>query len=323
MKIKKASPGLDQRNMLGKFLGPGHEIEDFDHTRPLAEQVAEAEVLLIRDIPVSADVMDAAPFLKLIQRPGAHVVGVDYDAARARGIPVSRFPSSVQGQPARDVAEHAFFLMLAIAKKFGPSQEILRSRRAGLPKTVRMDGKTLALIGVGATGTELAQLARGFGMRVIAVKQTPDAELAKRLGLDFMGGQDDLGRVLGQADFVSLHLPNNPGTKGFLGRREFAMMKSGALLVNIARAPMIEKDALAEALESGQLAGAALDVFWNEPADPDDPLLSHPNVIVTPHIAGDTEEVERRLAELAAGNIRRVARGAPPEYVVGVDVDPL
>src|SRR5580658_9392659 len=112
MRIKKASPGLDQRNKLGGLLGPEHTIEDYDHSRPLAEQVSDAEVLLIRDVPIGADVIAAAKHLKLIQRPGAHVVGVDYDAAKAQGIYVSRFPTSVMDQPARDVAEHAMFLML-------------------------------------------------------------------------------------------------------------------------------------------------------------------------------------------------------------------
>lgn len=323
MKIKKASPGLDQRNLLGQLLGPDHQVEDYDGTRPLVEQVADAEVLLVRDVPVGADVMAAAPKLRLIQRPGAHVVGVDYEAARERGIFVSRFPSSVQGQPARDVAEHAFFLLLALAKKYRRAMEVIQEGRAGLPKTVRVHGKTLALIGVGATGTELAQLARGFGMRVIAVKQTPDPALAEKLGLDFLGGVADLQQVLGQADFVSLHLPNNRSTVGFVGEREFAWMKPGAFFVNIARAPMVDKAALQAALATGRLGGAGLDVCWQEPVDPADPLLALPNVVVTPHIAGDTEEVERRLAELAAGNIRRVSRGEKPHYVIGVDVDPL
>jgi phosphoglycerate dehydrogenase-like enzyme len=323
MKIKKASPGLDQRNQLGRLLGSDFTVEDYDGSRPLADQVDDAEVLLVRDVPVDDRVMAAAPKLKLIQRPGAHIVGIDYDAAKARGIIVSRFPSEVQGQPARDVAEHAFFLLLAIAKRFRQSENMIGSRKVGLPKTVRLDGKTLALIGVGKTGAELAKLARGFGIRVIAIKQTPDPVLAKALGIAFMGGLADLPKVLAEADFVSLHLPNNKNTAGFLGQRQFAQMKPGALLVNIARAPMVDKAALQEALASGHLGGAGLDVCWQEPIDPRDPLLALPNVIVTPHIAGDTEELELRLAELAAANIRLVADGKKPAYVVGVDVDPL
>jgi phosphoglycerate dehydrogenase-like enzyme len=323
MKIKKASPGLDQRNQLGRLLGADFTVEDYDGTRPLAAQVGDAEVLLIRDVPVDDRVMAAAPKLKLIQRPGAHIVGVDYDAAKARGILVSRFPSEVQGQPARDVAEHAFFLLLATAKRFRQAQRSIASRKVGLPKTVRLDGKTLALIGVGKTGAELAKLARGFGIRVMAIKRAPDQALANELGIDFMGGIAELPRVLAEADFVSLHLPNNKDTVDFLGQREFAFMKPGAILVNIARAPMVNKAALQEALASGRLGGAGLDVCWQEPIDPKDPLFALPNVIITPHIAGDTEEVELRLAQLAAANIRLVAKGEKPAFVVGVDVEPL
>jgi glyoxylate reductase len=213
--------------------------------------------------------------------------------------------------------------LLAIAKRFRQAEGTIGSRKVGLPKTVRLDGKTLALIGVGKTGAELAKFARGFGIRVIAIKQTPDPALAKALGIAFMGGLADLPKVLAEADFVSLHLPNNRDTVGFLGRRQFAQMKPGALLVNIARAPMIDKAALQEALVSGHLGGAGLDVCWQEPIDPRDPLLALPNVIVTPHIAGDTEELELRLAELAAANIRLVADSKKPAYVVGVDIDPL
>ncbi len=323
MRVKKASPGLDQRNRLGGFLGDGFTVEDYDGARPLAEQVADAEVLLIRDVPVGADVMAAAPKLKLIQRPGAHIVGVDYAEAKRRGIVVSRLPSEVQGQPARDVAEHAFFLMLAIAKRFRAAEDIIKAGRVGLPKTVRLDGKTLALIGIGKTGTEFAKLAKGFGLRLVAVKQTPDPELARELGIEKVVDRANMHALLGEADFVSLHLPNNPDTKDFLDAAAFAAMKPGAMLINIARAPMVNKQALIDALKSGHLGGAGMDVWWREPADPNDPLLSMPNVIVTPHIAGDTEELERRLAELAAINIRKVSKGEKPDYIVGVDVDPL
>src|SRR5690606_5261707 len=134
------SPGLDQRNKLGALLGADFTVRDYDGTRPLKDQVGDADVLLVRDIPVGEDVMTAAPKLKLIQRPGAHVVGVDYEAAQRRGIQVSRFPSSVQGQPARDVAEHAFFLLLALAKRLRRSDAIVQEGRVGLPKTTRLSG---------------------------------------------------------------------------------------------------------------------------------------------------------------------------------------
>jgi phosphoglycerate dehydrogenase-like enzyme len=130
-----------------------------------------------------------------------------------------------------------------------------------------------------------------------------------------------LDRLLAESDVVSLHLPMVPETVDFMNGARLARMKPGALLINISRAPMVEKQALTQALRSGQLGGAGLDIFWTEPAPPDDPLLAMPNVIVTPHIAGDTQEVENRLAELTAENVRRIARGEPPRYMVGHDAE--
>lgn len=321
MKIKKASPGLDQRNRLGQVLGSDFEVEDYDQTRPLDAQVADADVLLIRDVPITRQVIDAAPRLKLIQRPGDHLPRIDLEHARSKRIPVSRFPSRVQGTPARDVAEHAFHLLLALAKQQWAANESVKARRTGLPKTVSVNGKTLGLVGLGNTGEALARLAVPFGLRVVAVKRTADDALARTLGLAWLGTMERLPELLAESHFVSLHLPHTPDTVDLLGVRELAQMRQGAYLVNISRAPMLDRHALLDALRSGHLGGAGLDVWWEEPADPADPLLALPNVILTPHIAADTAETEQRLAELTAENVLRIARGEQPRYVVGVDID--
>lgn len=321
MKIKKASPGLDQRNRLGGVLGDGFVVEDFDPKRPLAAQVGDADVLLVRDVPITREAIDAAPRLRLIQRPGDHLPTIDLEHARAKGIAVSRFPSRVQGTPARDVAEHAFYLLLALAKQQGAARASVEARRTGLPKTTSLRGKTLGLVGLGNTGEALAALAVAFGLRVVAVKRTADEALAKRAGLAWLGTMERLPELLAEADFVSLHLPQGRQTVDIIGAHELAQMKPGAFLVNISRAPMLNKQALHDALRSGHLGGAGLDVWWNEPADPADPLLAMSNVILTPHIAADTVETEQRLAELTADNIHRLARGEALRYVVGVDVD--
>ena len=321
MKIKKASPGLDQRNRLGRTLGDGFIVEDYDPARPLSAQVGDAEVLLVRDVPITRDVIDAAPRLKLIQRPGDHLPRIDLAHAKAKGVLVSRFPSQVQGAPARDVAEHAFHLLLALAKQQWLARASVKARKVGLPKTVRVHGKTLGLVGLGNTGEALARLAVPFGLRVIAVKRRADDKIARKLHLDWLGTMDRLPELLAQSDFVSLHLPQNAETVDFIGDREIAQMKPGAFLINISRAPMLNKQALLRGLQSGRLGGAGLDVWWQEPADPVDPLLAMPQVILTPHIAGDTSEVEQRLAELTADNVRLIVRGERPRYVVGIDVD--
>ena len=318
MKILKASPGLDPENLIGKALGPGFEVAEFDTTVPLTDQVHDVEVLLVRDVPVPAQVIDAAPKLKLLQRPGQHLVGVDVKHATARGIYVARIPSDISDS-GRKVAEHAFFLLMALAKKYKESAANIFARKIGRPATHAVSNKTLGLVGVGKTGGGLARLANAFGMRVIAVKRTIDRSLEKELELAFLGDVSQLGEVLAQSDFVSIHLPLEPGTVNFFGRREFAMMKPSSFLINIARGPIIEKAALYEALTKGRLSGAALDVFWEEPPDPSDPLLCLDNVIATPHIAGATVEGRERTANIVAENIRLVANGKSPKYVISCE----
>jgi phosphoglycerate dehydrogenase-like enzyme len=315
MRIKKASPGLDPNNRVGTILGPGFEVEDYDPAVALEAQVADASVLLVRNVPVPAAVIDAAPALRLIQRPGAHLFDVDVAHAARKGVYVARVPAEVAGA-SRDVAEHALFLLLALAKRYREAMARLEARVVGSPKTHGVRGRTLALIGLGNTGEELARLAAGLGMRVTAVKRTVDPRLQETLGLAFLGGVADLPRVLGEADFVSLHLPLGPETTHFIGAAELAMMKRGSCLINISRGPLVDKAALLDALRRGWLGGAGLDVFWEEPADPRDPLLALENVVATPHIAGATHDVEDRLAEAVAANIRRVARGEVPQHLV-------
>lgn len=321
MKIKKASPGIDQRNRLCSLLGTNFVIEEYEPTRPLAAQVGDADVILVRDVPITREVIEAAPRLKLIQRPGDHLPLIDLVYAAERGVPVSRFPARIQGMPKRAVAEHAFHLLLMLAKQQWRSRMNVKASKIGLPKTIYVAGKTLGLIGLGNTGEELARLAVPFGLSVIAVKRSADDVKARELGLSWLGTFERLTELLVQSDFISLHLPQTPETVDFIGEREIAQMKAGAFIINISRAHIMNKKALHDALCSGHLAGAGLDVWWQEPADPNDPLLALPQVILTPHIAGDTEESEQRLAELTADNVRRLACGEPLRYVVGVDID--
>jgi phosphoglycerate dehydrogenase-like enzyme len=315
MNIVKLAPGLDPENLLGRVLGPEFHISDFDAARPPMEQVREAEILLLRDVPVPAPLIDAAPRLRLLQRYGQHVVGVDIAHALRKGIYVARVPTGVS-RADEVVAEQAFFLLMAVAKRLPRALASVAARRLGTPETVTLAGKTLGLVGVGSTGGALARFARCFGMRVTAVKRTIDRALERELGLAFLGTIAQLEAVLSDADFVSIHLPLEPATIGFFGHREFGMMKAGSCLINIARAPIVDKAALYEALQSGRLAGAGLDVFWDEPADPEDPMLRLPNVVLTPHIAGASPEIHERLAHAVAANIRAVQRGDRPQYLV-------
>ena len=311
MIIQKAAPGLDPQNFLAEVLGAGFTVREYDSTRSLLDQGSDADVLLLRDVPVDSATMDAMPRLKLLQRLGQHVVGIDFAHAAAKGIPVANVPAPVSGGD-RMVAEHALYLMMAVAKKAGESATAVSQRKLASVTTIGLTGKTLGMIGVGNTGTELAKMVTGLGMRTIAVKRSADPKLADELGLAFLGQMDQLDRVLADSDFVSLHLPLGSETKEFLGAKHFSKMKRGSIFINIARAPIVQKDALYQALMSGHLGGCGMDVYWEEPAKPDDPLLQLTNVILTPHIAGTTVDVLMNLAKAAAENIRRVAAGTRP-----------
>lgn len=315
MNILKLSAGLDPGNMLQAVLGPGFNVVSYDSATPVRDQVRDMDVLLLRDIGVSAELIDAAPKLRLLQRYGQHLMNIDVAHALRKGIYVARIPAEVS-RAYEMVAEHAFCLMIGLAKYLPDAARSVSSRLVGVPQTVALSGKKLGLIGLGHTGTVLARLARGFGMEVMAVKRTIEAGLADTLGLSFLGTIGEMERLLREADFISIHLPLGPDTRGFIGTREFGVMKRGAFLVNIARAEIVEKQALSDALTDGRLAGVGLDVFWEEPADPRDPLLKLPNVLLTPHIAGGSRETYERLARAAAENIVAVAEGRAPKYQI-------
>lgn len=314
MIVVKAAPGLDPDNILGKLLGPDFEVVEYDPHRPLIEQAAKAGVLLLRDVPVTAAVMDAAPNLKLLQRHGQHVVGVDRAYARQKGIHVARAPVVLSAAD-KVVAEHALFLMLALAKRYPEGLAAIQARKLGSPITRTLIGKTLGMVGLGKTGEELARLVAPFDMRVIAVKRSADPELARKLGIEIRP-MAALDAMLAEADYVSIHLPLEPQTIKFMSADRMARMKPGGCLINIARGPIVDQAALYDSLRSGHLGGAGLDVFAQEPIDPNDPLLGLPNIVVTPHVAGATEEMQLRLAELSAANIRLVAAGKPPLHLL-------
>lgn len=172
------------------------------------------------------------------------------------------------------------------------------------------------MIGVGRTATPLIRMAHAFEMQVCAVKRTVSEELRRQLGLTWLEPPRQLPALLQQSDFVSIHVPLLKETTGLIGREEIGFMKPTACLINTARGPIVDKDALLAALQEKRLAGVGLDVFWEEPPDPEDPILQFPTVIATPHVAGFTKEGSETLARLTAENIRRVMAGLPALHVL-------
>jgi phosphoglycerate dehydrogenase-like enzyme len=313
--VKKAGPSLAIEDMIARILGSEFVIEEFDPARPLARQVEKAHVLLVRSVPVTRDVIDAAPRLRLIQRPGVHLESVDVGYASAKGIPVCNVPAALT-HGGSDVAEHVMFLALALAKKYREALISLSTRRIGAPSTHVLRGKILGLVGVGRTASAVVGMARGFGMRVWAVKRTVSQGMREAMGLEWLESHRHLPELLRQSDFVSLHVPLNKETDGLIGPAEIALMKPGAFLINVARGRIVDYPALLAGLREQRIAGAGLDVFWDEPIDPKDPLLALPNVIATPHVANMTLETIETIAQVAAENIRRVQAGLAPEWMM-------
>jgi phosphoglycerate dehydrogenase-like enzyme len=228
---------------------------------------------------------------------------VDLDAARARGIAVRNVP----GENAQAVAELGVFLMLALARRLPVHKRSFEARVVGDPPGTELSGKTLGIVGLGASGRALARLAGALGMTVIATRRTPGPED----GLAWVGGPEELPRLLEQADYVSLHVPSSAETRHMIGREEFQRMKPTAFLVNLGRGELVERNALLEALRARQIAGAGLDVYWQEPPDPADPLFSLDNVVATPHLGGVTGEAMARIADRVAAILREHLLGEP------------
>ena len=273
-----------------RVAGTPIQLIEMDPARPLGEQVRTASALIPSMTRIDAVLMDAAPHLKLIAQFGAGLDGVDLAAAQQRGIAVRNAP----GLNAQAVAEHTLFLMLALARKLPLHQRSFEGRMIGDPPGTELCGKTLGIVGLGATGRALARVARGLGMEVIGLRQRaaagdPDAS--------WVGGPDELDALLGRADFVSLHVPASAATRGLIDARHLALMKQSAYLINVGRGELVDRPALIEALRQRRIAGAGLDVFWQEPPDPTDPLLAMDNVVATPHLGGVTVEALGRIAD--------------------------
>ncbi|UQA55611.1 NAD(P)-dependent oxidoreductase [Polyangium aurulentum] len=262
-----------------------------DRDRPLAEQIEDADVVLPSNCLIDAGAIGAARRLVLIQQPAVGVEGIDLGAARARGVPVCNAP----GTNGQSVAEAALLLMLAVARRLPRAQRAFAERDIGAPMGVELAGKTLGLIGVGRSGAALGRMAEAIGMRVISVRSS--------------SSRGDLLEMVGRADVVSIHCPLTAETRGMVDEEVIGRMPRGAILVNCARGAIVDRGALEGALGRGHLGGVGLDVFWEEPWDPGEEIYRREDVVVLPHVAGSTGEAFGRVAEIVAGNVRRVIAG--------------
>lgn len=261
-----------------------------------AQHLSQAHALLVRSaVQVNKSVLEKAPNLRVIGRAGVGVDNVDLDAATEAGVLVMNTP----GGNAISVAEHTLALMLAMARHIPQANTSTRAGKWEKKKFMgnELRGKTLGVVGLGSIGREVVKRARAFEMRIVATDPYVTSKIAQDLGVELVA----LPALFGGSDYITLHVAATPETTGMLSREAFARMKDGVRIVNCARGELVDEAALAEALASGKVADAAIDVFAKEPVPPEYPLFASPSVLATPHIGGSTEEAQEivgvRIAE--------------------------
>lgn len=284
-----------------------------------AEEVAElvrgADAVLVCYAPLTAEAIAGLDHCRVISRYGIGVDNVDLDAATARGIPVTNVPDYCVDE----VSDHALALLMALARKIVYTDRSVRAGEWEMQRAIpihRLRGQTLGLLGFGKIPRALAPKAQALGLRVIATDPYVPAEVADAAGVQLV----EFDTLLAQSDFLSIHAPLTEETRGLFNADAFRAMKPTAYIINTARGPLIDADALIEALQAGEIAGAGLDVVPVEPLPVDSPLRRMDQVILTPHTAFYSEESLRDLQTKAAEEVARALRGEPLRSVVNRQV---
>ncbi|HZJ98890.1 MAG TPA: 2-hydroxyacid dehydrogenase [Tissierellaceae bacterium] len=291
----------------------GHELTIYNEKTPdvevLKERVKDSDILIIANSPLKSEVIQAAENLKMISVAFTGFDHVDLDICKERQISVS----NAAGYSTHSVAELAYGLMISLLRKTVPLDIVTRD--GGTMEGYRQNdlyGKILGVVGTGAIGKKVANLGLAFGCDLIAYNRSQDEELVRQ-GVRYM----DLDDVLKESDIVTIHLPLTDGTRGLISEEKLKLMKKDSLLINTARGPIIDNQALARGLNEGWIAGAGIDVFDMEPPIPSDySLLNTKNIVLTPHIGFATEEAMVRRAHIAFANVDGWLQGNPQNQVL-------
>lgn len=313
MKILFAAPENAWGGVLGMLRAEFPEHEFVASGRFGADTLKGFDVMIPTMCPVTREMLRESDRLRLIQQCGAGLEGVDIEAARERNIWVANVPTDISGN-ADSVADIGVYLMIGLSREARAMSRSILERKMGVPRGRALSGKTAGVVGLGGIGRALVRRLKAFGMRVIGVKRNDPRKAADELGLAWAGGPDEMKTLLGQSDFVILTLPLTDESRHLMNRNTFGMMKKDAFLINLSRGGLVDRDSLEEALAAGRIAGAGLDVFWEEPPDPEDPIFQY-NVIATPHIGGATDVSITGIKTIVAENIRRLERGEKPLHV--------
>ena len=316
MKIVVMEPlgvALEKINALAAALqAAGHEFVYYTSKETqqdkLLERVQDADIIMLANQPLSAEIINGCPKLKMLSVAFTGVDHVALDACRARNILVC----NAAGYSTNAVAELTFGLAISVIRNIVPCDA--RCRRAETKDGLvgfELFGKTFGVVGTGAIGARVAKIAAAFGCKVLAYSRTAKQELVDA-GVQYVS----LDELLAQSDFVSLHVPLTDATRGLINAEAIAKMKQGAVLLNTARGPVVDSEALAEALNAGKMAGAGIDVFESEPPiAKDHPLCSAKNTVLTPHVAFASREALETRADIVFANIEKWLAGAPQNIV--------
>ena len=295
-------------DVLMKMVGKGHDVRVFDPLSPIEEQFSGVDAVVdMGGANGKQEFVDAAKSAKLWQIITVGYDFFDVDMLARAGISLCHCPGSTS---ARGLGEGAVMFMLMIVHRFKEAQQIMSEGKVHLPMGSELEGQSLGLVGFGASGRELARLAKSFGMRLMIVEPMDiPQEFLDEYEPEFVGTPREMDRIFAEADFVSLHLPLNPETKGIVNKQKIDLMKPSASFINLARGDLVDQPALFTALLENRIAGIGIDVHAAVIPDTSHPVFQHPNFYALPHIAGQTRGTVRRRVEVCVENLNRLAAG--------------
>ena len=304
-------PSLEPAKKALARLDPEYRMAESPAADDILAVARDADAILVTYAKLSGELLRQLKNCKAIGRFGLGVDNIDLSAAKECGIAVNYVPDYCL----REVSDHAMALLLALARKVPFANKLVQSGRWEVPPIVplrRLEGQTLGLVGFGNIPRALAPKAGAFGLKVLTYDPYVDVNAAAALGAQPVS----FDNLLARSDFISVHAPLQPATRGLMNAKAFAKMKKGACLINTARGPLVDEQALVAALDSGHLGGAALDVVTIEPPAKDSPLLGRDNVILTPHTAFYSVEALEELQTKCASDVARVLSGEKAVYPI-------
>jgi D-3-phosphoglycerate dehydrogenase / 2-oxoglutarate reductase len=304
-------PSLDPAKKVLARLDPEYRMAESAATEDILAVAREADAILVTYAKLPGELLRQLTRCKAIGRFGLGVDNIDLPAAKECGIAVNYVPDYCL----REVSDHAMALLLALARKVTFSNKLVQSGRWELPPIVplrRLEGQVLGLVGFGNIPRTLAPKAKAFGLKVITYDPYVVTEALAATGVESVSFDD----LLARSDFISVHAPLQPATRGLMNAKTFAKMKKGAFLINTARGPLVDEPALIAALDSDHLGGAALDVVTTEPLAKESALIGRDNVILTPHTAFYSVEALEELQTKCASDVARVLSGEKAIYPI-------